>query len=712
MANQLIKQNDFTHGEVDETFINRTDLELYDKALKQANNVVVRPEGPIQRRPGTRLTLSIDTGEGNIIFRGSTILELLPSTSTSDGLRYLLVVLENVAVIGILNIYHIKDNGNTFDLVQTINPPLYTNNITFINSSDESIIIDPKGVFALHVITPAGTIEQLLVDPLLIGWTNSNFVFKNLPAFDFGEIDYDSTTFTLNTTEVGEPRTLTSTAAIFTPDFVGGQFFSFGDLNNVSSQIGVAQITAFTDANNVTVTIISEFDPSLGVGGVTGRNCFLGEPVFSITRGFPISGAFYENRLWLADKRQSIFGSKLQDFRNYETYNGFATDGMAFTLGGEQNNRINFLFSGRGLLLFTINGEYSVPQYDQEGITPDNFSFRLQSNFGSELVTPAQLDNQTFFVAKGGKKIVSLTLDPESGTFISTDVSLFYSDLIIDPFGLGVRQASQDDSLSYLFVLNRIKDSSENDLAILQINTDQNVAAWTKAGLKAQEQQPANEGTAIPEDIIFSEDDLYLVTRRTAAAPIPLLLEKVDFSLKTDLTTVYSGVPVSSMVLSVDSPSYINVVVTVRGNPNSQDSSDGDLFIYGPFTGDAMGVVDFIDSEGNPIELQYFELGINYIPTIETLTAHVNAGDGDNLYHKKRISTIYLDLLNSSGVYLDGFLVSQKSFSQILEPLQPETRIYDIPFLSGWNRRKTVTITQREPLPMTVLGIGYEITPG
>ena len=48
MAIQRTHQNSFTRGEVDETFITRTDIDAYQQSLKKARNVFCLNQGPIE----------------------------------------------------------------------------------------------------------------------------------------------------------------------------------------------------------------------------------------------------------------------------------------------------------------------------------------------------------------------------------------------------------------------------------------------------------------------------------------------------------------------------------------------------------------------------------------------------------------------------------------------------------------------------------------
>ena len=53
MAIQRTHQNSFTRGEVDETFITRTDIDAFQQSLKKARNVFCLNQGPVERRQGT-----------------------------------------------------------------------------------------------------------------------------------------------------------------------------------------------------------------------------------------------------------------------------------------------------------------------------------------------------------------------------------------------------------------------------------------------------------------------------------------------------------------------------------------------------------------------------------------------------------------------------------------------------------------------------------
>lgn len=53
MGQEIFRQGNFTAGELDPQLIGRRDTKAYFAALAKAQNLLVTPQGPITRRPGT-----------------------------------------------------------------------------------------------------------------------------------------------------------------------------------------------------------------------------------------------------------------------------------------------------------------------------------------------------------------------------------------------------------------------------------------------------------------------------------------------------------------------------------------------------------------------------------------------------------------------------------------------------------------------------------
>jgi hypothetical protein len=99
------------------------------------------------------------------------------------------------------------------------------------------------------------------------------------------------------------------------------------------------------------------------------------------------------------------------------------------------------------------------------------------------------------------------------------------------------------------------------------------------------------------------------------------------------------------------------------------------------------------------------EVGLHYDTKIRTLPLEAPTREGTIHFRKKRSPTIYVRFLCSKG---DGIFVNNQNVPRAkLEA----TELYDYQREAslGWDRLEQVTVEQRHPFPMTVLGISRNL---
>ncbi len=111
-------------------------------------------------------------------------------------------------------------------------------------------------------------------------------------------------------------------------------------------------------------------------------------------------------------------------------------------------------------------------------------------------------------------------------------------------------------------------------------------------------------------------------------------------------------------------------------------------------------------------EVTDYEVGLLWTPEIVPLPLNVPMPQGNNLYLPKNIKKIYVDFYESLGIYVDGNLIPPFRFNQdeYDDAAEPKTDFVQIEQMSGWDASAEISITQQEPLPMTLLGIGFIVS--
>jgi len=141
-----------------------------------------------------------------------------------------------------------------------------------------------------------------------------------------------------------------------------------------------------------------------------------------------------------------------------------------------------------------------------------------------------------------------------------------------------------------------------------------------------------------------------------------------------------------------------------------------------------------VDADGDltfPIEAHYnFQIGLPFpniiLPDennvdvdtgfnvlVRTLPADVLLQTGTTMGKKKRVVSCTVRFVDTQGFYLQSNLVPFRFLPQVLDrPIPLQTGEKELRGLLGYNNLGEITIAQREPLAMTVLGMGYDLSTG
>jgi len=652
-------QNDFTHGEIDPRLKARPDLALFNKSATKMRNVVVTPTGGARRRFGTkyisRKTVASMPGREF----------MLASFEYDDVTKYLLIF-SNLK----LEIY--KNDVLIKTIVTTYAGSLFINNEVKFTKTQNALICFNKDVPPM-LLTRSNTDE--------LTWSFAALSIKNYPAYDFAQ-DYDGATFTISTDlELGF-HYLESNIPVFRAAHSGGIFIGVG-LSEVVEN-GIGKITHYYSATKVGIWVKQKF----GAQSMNGADCYLGETAWNSSRGWPISGTFYEGRLAIGGCKAlpaTVFMSVSNDVLNFDIGVGDDSDSIQYTMSSDDINTIRYVVSDRSFQVFTTNGEYVSPQSESTALTPGNTSFRKQTNNGSENVIPLILDNQTFYIRKGGKSIMSFVFDNDRGSYQSTTASIFSPHLIRNPIDGAVLQGSTEDEANYLFYVN-----SEGSLAVFQSMAEQSISAWTLVTTGTA----FNDLDNITTDGLFRAianvgADIYFIITRTVDGIDFQYLEKLDWSVYTDcsITTTATARVVSGL-------SHLE-------GKDIQIVADGYVFEENKVNG---GVLTLEDDATD------VTIGLKYTPLITPNSVNIMSQQGSTLYTKKRLIRIFIDYYESLGIYINDNLIPYQTFGDLLDlPPEVKTDVYEYVNITDWSLREEIQITQKDPLPMQIIGIGYEI---
>lgn len=144
-----------------------------------------------------------------------------------------------------------------------------------------------------------------------------------------------------------------------------------------------------------------------------------------------------------------------------------------------------------------------------------------------------------------------------------------------------------------------------------------------------------------------------------------------------------------------------------------------EMIIDGVFRGEATVINDVLTFPvtaqnsyqfGLPFpQIEDEEPGVNVL--VRTLPADILLPEGTTMGKKKRVSTCTVRVVDTQGFYLQNILVPFGDSPPIIGTLiEPESGDFELKGLLGWNDFGQIDITQKEPLDMTVLGMGYSLS--
>lgn len=678
MPTQFYVQNNFTHGELDPRLFAGTNLEYYYKSLTKARNVYVRPQGGIKKRHGTEYmeTLSSEFGEYKL---GSFIFD--------EDHEFLFIFVELKILIRKVQSDGSFEKG--YEVTTTYTKDQIPD-IQFAQNGNLMVIVHPD------------------VAPQALTWNSSTSAWstlaalpiKNQPAYDFAK-DYYEDKFGLSDVTIGVNRTLTCSRAIFTNDYVGGIFISLGA--TLTEPIGLARIRSVGSATAIAtcaVDIIFAFDLSLKPAAtpeILGSSCFLGQPAFSATKGWPLSVTFYEDRLIFGATEllpQTLFMSRIGAFNDFDQGDSSADDAIIYTLSSSEYNRIKYMTSNQSLQIFCYESAFATVQEFGIPIAPGSVGIRKQAPYGISDIKPLVIDNQTFYVREGGNAVLAFVFDPNTATYNSLNSSIFSAHLIRNPIAGTVLKGDELEDADYMFLINE-----EGTLVVYQSLSEQNVSAWTLCvtGPDNTTLSDVSASHSKYRDIVNVRNKIYAVVERTIEGIQVQYLERFSFDYKTDSSTLIITPHKTNELTGLSH--LIGERVRVVGDDRvlrvDNSVNDGKVSTTGTLT--------LLD------EAKEFRVGLNFNLLAETIPANL-AGQG-KIYVPKKIVRLWIDYYESIGIKVGGKFIPELTFgpSTLDQPAKPKTGIFQTTG-NSWGARETIKITQEDPLPFLVIGLGFEVT--
>ena len=707
MPNTRIVQTSFTAGELDDRLRARIDIDHYRKGVERARNVLAVPHGGLSKRVGTEYVASTESGTKRLLkFEFSTdqtylfVLEPLKLSIYRDG------ILET------------DINGTGNDYLVTPWTEAEIDNVDYVQSADTMILVHED------------------VEPIRITrgnshstWTIDTITQAIQPTYDFGENPYVNAKFTIPSGGDYGIRTITCDTDVFTAKHVDGSF---------RTSEGFARIISVTDAKTAELDILKDLDTVINEGDVdptttlwsstanyiindlvvysrkeytciqaipdgrteepdgddthwtaTGRELdgaefsgavvSLEEPAFSAIKGYPRSVTFFGGRLYYGGSRslpQTVWGSVVGDFFNFELGEGLADESVQFTLDTNQVNAITHLASARHLQVFTSGSEFYLRTTEGGPVTPSNFEATRVESYGSNrAIKPVTIEEQTLYIDRNNNHLRSFFYDFSQDSYANDVTSLLAPKLIRNPVDIDAFSRFGVEEGNYVLVVN-----DDGTLAVLNTLVTEGIKSWT---------------------LLEFTGGIKVIGVREVEERVYIMVTGLETG-KDTLLAFKSGIYTDASISLTDTTTAITGLDHLNGH-TVKVVADGSIL------SDQLVVDGAITVERAATNLT---IGLPYEVTVRLMPAVTDDGTGfPGQLESKRITQVEVWVAKDTlGLFVDGKRIPDRKFGNNVLGKAPANgdEVRRVPML-GYHRIANVELSQTDPLPLYILGVTTQL---
>lgn len=654
----LIKTN-FTAGEISPRLMGRVDIARYANGAKRVENAVCVVHGGVMRRPGSRFVAAAKYGDRTA--------RLIPYSFNRDQA-------------------YVLEFGDKYIRFYKNGAPLLKDGAPYEIASPYSV----DQIYALTYVQGADTMflaHQAVPVQRLQRRGETDWVIEAAPFIvePFDEIrdtpqkwckpsvkEYVGSSVTLTLSDDEPPAG--SSGNLTGEGWVAADVGSYVRINE-----GLILIKSVTNSQTATGEIRHVLSATQAASpGAWTRE----DSVWSADLGYPGAVTLYQQRLVLAgtpDRPQTIWMSETGAYLSFEL--GKDDDNaMAFTVSSDQINPIVHLAQVNALIALTFGGEFTLGgSTTSVVITPTNISVKNPSPYGCNSIRPVRIGTELMFLQRAGRKMMSVTYDPDSLTAYSASNVTILSEHITESGARDMAYQQEPDSFVWLV-------RNDGQMATLTFDRTQEVIAWARQSTDGCYESVA----AIPAG---SDDAVYVLVKREVNGKTVRYVEQLSTDTYTD--AAYTGTSEAGTAIWAGLEHLEGKTVDIV--------ADGSVMPQQTVTG---GQVT-LERTANRVEI-----GLHYETTIETLTPEIQTNEGTTQGTRKRTSEATLRFLNTIGAELNGQIIPFRNFGVGILDKAPELFTGDhYTGKLGWSRGEdSLLIQQRQPLPFHLLAVIYTFT--
>lgn len=643
----------FTAGELGPRLQGRIDQSRYLNGCRTLENMVVWPQGPAERRPGTRYIADVKTPAHPV-----RLLAFEYSTEQAY-----------IIEAGPFYVRFYKDGG------RIESPPGTPVEVaTPYAAADLARLKLTQSADVLYLFHPAHAPRKLMRTShtswslTIIDWIDGPYLEEN--------------------TDPGKTLIPSATAGAIILDAAGHAPFAATDVGRLvrlkhGATWGYAKITSVASASQATADVRTAFADTAATAAWR-----LG--LWSDTTGWPTCGTFHEERLVLAGARirpHRIDGSRSGEFENF-TPGVDDADPLAYTIGSDQVNAIRWLASWRQLLIGTLGAEFHMGSQSQtQGLTPTNVLVRRNTRHGCADVAPQAIGDGLVFLQRQGRKLREILYSYEVDGYQATDLTAFWEH--IGASGIA-DMAFQQEPAAILWAARR-------DGALI------GCTRYREHGVVGWHRHPLGGGGAVEALAAIpgaGADELWLAVRRTVAGQTRRTIERLEPMFADDQSQADAWFVDCGL-------SYAGPPTTTIGGLAHLEGETVHLLTDGavhPPRRVAGGQVSLDRPAARVIA------GLPYTSRLETMPLEAGQAEGTAQGRRQRIDRVVVRLYRSLGCKLgvDPAALDEVPFRLGGHPMDAPPPLFTGDkrlAVAGSYEQNTVWVVQDLPLPLTVIAL-------
>lgn len=524
----------FTGGEISTEVASRVDLDKYQLSLLRAENAIIRPYGPVYKRPG-----SIYDGVVGHPDRNDRNAAVLVRFEYAQERSYLLEIGE-----GYLRVRAPGSEGSEIKAV--LDTPFVWTDLPRLRTV--------QSVDVMYICSGTRPVQKLM------RYSDTNWCLRaaEWTCAAYGDINMDESIKIIPSGTSGEV-TLTATKPVFAKDrigdtmkleqYVGGALVQHKGAAGVSASLRVGKtwkvvshgiwtgtltvqqskdggatwtnLRTYTSANDynpmesgdVDACCMMRLDAVVSSGSVTANlsaypyrhegyvtvtevtdathatahvDQELGAPeptadwfwgAWSKVNGYPCCAAFFQDRLCFGGNvkyPQRLWMSRSGDYENFSVMKeaGTVTDDSAVTVDllSRQAFRIGHMDVGNDLVIFTDGSIWTIS--GSETVKPTNVTPKNQESYGCSDVPPLRIGGRIVYVQRRGSAVRDTGYSYQSDGYVGMDLTLLAKHLLRGRRIVSAAYAQEPDSLLY-FV------TDDGRMLCLTYVAEQKVYAWS-----------------------------------------------------------------------------------------------------------------------------------------------------------------------------------------------------------------------------------------